>query len=148
LTGDIYMKGEVLALIIAMMWGIFPIIEKRALEYIDPSTALFLIVSMNFLLISSLYILLGKVDIESLKSLPLKPVLFLALVSLGSVISTYLYYRALKLSSPSKIVLITSVYPFFTILVNSLITRELPSIKIVFGAFFIFLGVYLVMDYL
>ncbi|HID47353.1 MAG TPA: EamA family transporter [Methanothermococcus okinawensis] len=142
------MKGEVLALIIAVMWGIFPIIEKKALNYIDPSTALFLIVSMNFLVISSLYILLGKISIESLKSLPLKPVLFLAVVSLGSVLSTYLYYKALKLSSPSKIVLITSIYPFFTIIANSVITRELPSIKILLGALFIFLGIYLVMDYL
>jgi len=137
-----------LALIIAVMWGIFPIIEKKALNYIDPSTALFLIVSMNFLVISSLYILLGKISIESLKSLPLKPVLFLAVVSLGSVLSTYLYYKALKLSSPSKIVLITSIYPFFTIIANSVITRELPSIKILLGALFIFLGIYLVMDYL
>lgn len=137
-----------MALIIAVMWGIFPIIEKKALNYIDPSTALFLIVSMNFLVISSLYILLGKISIESLKSLPLKPVLFLAVVSLGSVLSTYLYYKALKLSSPSKIVLITSIYPFFTIIANSVITRELPSIKILLGALFIFLGIYLVMDYL
>ena len=142
------MKGEVLALVIAMMWGIFPIIEKKALNYVDPSMALFLIVSMNFLVISSLYILLGKVSIESLKSLPVEPIIFLGVVSLGGVLSTYLYYKALKLSPPSKIVLITSVYPFFTIIANSIITRELPSAKTVVGAFFIFLGIYLVMDYI
>jgi len=142
------MKGEILALIIAMMWGIFPIIEKKALNYVDPSMALFLIVSMNFVIISSLYILLGKVSIGSFKSLPVEPIICLGVVSLAGTLSHYLYYKALKLSSPSKIVLITSVYPFFTIITNSIITRELPSMKIIFGAFFIFLGIYLVMDYL
>jgi len=141
------MKGEILALIIAMMWGIYPIIEKKALNYVEPSTALFLIVSMNFVIISLAYILIGKVSIEDLKSLPLEPIIFLGIVSLGSLLSTYLYYKALKLSSPSKIVVITSIYPFFTIIANSVITRELPSIRIIFGAFFIFLGIYLVMDY-
>ena len=142
------MKGEILALIIAMMWGIFPIIEKKALNYVDPSMALFLIVSMNFVVISSLYLLLGKVSIGSFKSLPVEPIVYLGVVSIAGVLSHYLYYKALKLSSPSKIVLITSVYPFFTIITNSIITRELPSIKTIFGAFFIFLGIYLVMDYL
>ncbi|AXI25049.1 EamA family transporter [Methanofervidicoccus sp. A16] len=141
------MKGEILALIIAMMWGIYPIIEKKALNYVEPSTALFLIVSMNFVIISLAYILIGKVSIEDLKSLPLEPIIFLGIVSLGSLLSTYLYYKALKLSSPSKIVVITSIYPFFTIIANSVITRELPSIRIIVGAFFIFLGIYLVMDY-
>ncbi|GBF35829.1 MAG TPA: EamA family transporter [Methanothermococcus okinawensis] len=140
------MKGELLALIIAMMWGIFPIIEKKALNYIDPSMALFLMVSMNFIVISVIYILMGKVSIGSLKSLPVEPVIFLGIVSLASVLSTYLYYKALKLSSPSKIVVITSIYPFFTIVVNSILTRDLPSIKMMVGAFFIFLGIYLVMD--
>ena len=141
------MKGEILALIIAMMWGIYPIIEKKALNYVEPSTALFLIVSMNFVIISLAYILIGKVSIEDLKSLPLEPIIFLGIVSLGSLLSTYLYYKALKLSSPSKIVVITSIYPFFTIIANSVITQELPSIRIIVGAFFIFLGIYLVMDY-
>ena len=141
------MRGELLALIIAMMWGIYPIIEKKALNYVEPSTALFLIVSMNFVIISLAYILIGKVSIEDLKSLPLEPIIFLGIVSLGSLLSTYLYYKALKLSSPSKIVVITSIYPFFTIIANSVITRELPSIRIIVGAFFIFLGIYLVMDY-
>lgn len=141
------MKGEILALIIAMMWGIFPIIEKKALNYIDPSIALFLIVSMNFLVISLTYILMGKVSLGSLKTIPLEPVIFLGVVSVAGVLSTYLYYKALKLSSPSKIVVITSIYPFFTIVANSILTRELPSIKMILGAFFIFLGIYFVMDY-
>jgi len=141
------MKGEILALIIAMMWGIFPIIEKKALNYIDPSMALFLIVSMNFLVISLTYILMGKVSLGSLKTIPLEPVIFLGVVSVAGVLSTYLYYKALKLSSPSKIVVITSIYPFFTIVANSILTRELPSIKMILGAFFIFLGIYFVMDY-
>ncbi|HIQ39463.1 MAG TPA: EamA family transporter [Methanothermococcus okinawensis] len=141
------MRGELLALIIAMMWGIFPIIEKKALNYIDPSMALFLIVSMNFVVISLVYILTGKVSIGGLKSLPVEPVIFLGIVSLAGVLSSYLYYKALKLSSPSKIVVITSIYPFFTIVANSILTRELPSIKMIVGAFFIFLGIYLVMDY-
>lgn len=125
------MKGEILALIIAMMWGIFPIIEKKALNYIDPSIALFLIVSMNFLVISLTYILMGKVSLGSLKTIPLEPVIFLGVVSVAGVLSTYLYYKALKLSSPSKIVVITSIYPFFTIVANSILTRELPSIKMI-----------------
>jgi len=143
----IVVKGEILALIIAILWGISPIIEKRALNYIDPSTAVFIILSMNFIIISSVYILLGKINMNSLGSIPLKPFIYLAIVSiLAGVTAQYLFYRALKFSSPSKIVIITSMYPFITIIASSILSRELPSIKILFGGILVFLGIFLVME--
>ena len=106
------MKGEFLALIVATLWGITPLIEKKALDYIDPLTAVFIIICMNFLIISSVFIMFGKINIADLSSIPIKPIIYLAMVSiLAGVAAQYLFYRALEASSPSKVVIITSMYP-------------------------------------
>ncbi|WP_421077618.1 DMT family transporter [Methanothermococcus sp. Ax23] len=141
------MKGEFLALIVATLWGITPLIEKKALDYIDPLTAVFIIICMNFLIISSVFIMFGKINIADLSSIPIKPIIYLAMVSiLAGVAAQYLFYRALEASSPSKVVIITSMYPLITILATSIISKEFPSIKMVCGAFLVFMGIFLVMD--
>ena len=141
------MKGTFLALIVATLWGITPLIEKKALNYIEPLTAVFIIICMNFLIMSSVFILLGKVDISSLSSIPLKAIFYLLLVSiLAGVFAQYLFYKALEVSSPSKVVIISSMYPLITILATCMISREIPSIKVVIGAILVFFGVFLVMD--
>ena len=141
------MKGEFLALIVATLWGITPLIEKKALDYIDPLTAVFIIICMNFLIISSVFIMFGKINIADLSSIPIKPIIYLAMVSiLAGVAAQYLFYRALEVSSPSKVVIIDSMYPLITILATCMISREIPSIKVVIGAILVFFGVFLVMD--
>ncbi|AEH07483.1 EamA family transporter [Methanothermococcus okinawensis] len=141
------MKGEFLALIVATLWGITPLIEKKALNYIDPLMAVFIIICMNFSIISSVLIIFGKVNITDLSSIPLRPIVYLAIVSiLAGVVAQYLFYRALKISNPSKVVIITSMYPLITILASSIISREPPSIKMISGAFLVFIGIFLVMD--
>jgi transporter family protein len=96
---------------------------------------------------SSVFILLGKVDISSLSSIPLKAIFYLLLASiLAGVFAQYLFYKALEVSSPSKVVIISSMYPLITILATCMISREIPSIKVVIGAILVFFGVFLVMD--
>ncbi|WP_292460987.1 EamA family transporter [Methanothermococcus sp.] len=141
------MKGEFLALIVATLWGITPLIEKKALNYIDPLTAVFIIICMNFLIISSVFIIFGKINMADLSSIPIKPIIYLAMVSiLAGIVAQYLFYRALETSSPSKVVIITSMYPLITLLATSIISKEFPSIKMVCGAFLVFMGIFLVMD--
>jgi transporter family protein len=141
------MKGTFLALIVAVLWGITPLIEKKALNYIEPLTAVFIIISMNFLVISFVYALMGKINIASLSSIPLNALFYLFLVSiLAGVIAQYLFYKSLESSSPSKVVVITSMYPLITILTSGLFSKEIPSIKIIFGALLVFIGLFLVID--
>ncbi len=141
------MKGTFLAFIVAILWGITPLIEKKALNYIEPLTAVFIIICMNFLTISSIYLILGKVDISSLLHIPLKAIIYLIIVSiLAGVVAQYLFYKSLEVSSPSKVVIISSIYPLITILANSIISRELPSFKIIIGAMLVFIGIFLVIS--
>ncbi len=139
------MKGTLLALIVAAIWGITPIIEKKALNYIEPLTAVYIIIAMNFIILSLIYLSFGKINLDSICSIPLNALVYLLVVSiLAGVIAQYLFYKSLELSSPSKVVVISSIYPLITILVSSVLLGELPPVKRILGAILVFLGVFLV----
>jgi len=58
-TGDT-VKGEFIAILVAVLWDISPIIEKKALDHIEPSSAVFLRIMMDFVFISIIFITAGN----------------------------------------------------------------------------------------
>lgn|GEM_PF-951973 len=144
-TGDT-VKGEFIAILVAVLWGISPIIEKKALNHIEPSSAVFLRIMMDFAFISIIFLTAGKLNTNALFS-NIKPIIYLAIVSLlAGVTAQYLFYRALEASTPSRVVVITSMYPLITILTTIVLSRSIPSAKVIFGAFLVFIGVFLVVN--
>ena len=138
------MKGEFFALLAALCWGLCPIIEKKALELTDSPTAIFIKSLMDFIIISLIFTSTGK--LMTMK-IDYRVVIYLTLVSLiAGIIGQYFFYRGLSLSSPSKVVVISSIYPFVTIMLSTLILGKLPSTKVWIGAVLIFIGIFLVME--
>ncbi len=139
------MKGEILALISALLWGIAPIFDKMVVSSgVSPYTANIVRAfgAVTFLIFS--VIVLRQFDQSAFVGRNL--IYLLTAGALGGGVAMVLYYMALKFTSASKVVPITSIYPLFTILFSSIALGENVSPKVVVGAVLIVLGVALVCE--
>ncbi len=137
------MKGELLALISALLWGIAPLMDKYVIgSGVSPYLANVVRIAgaLAFLLIIT-----SIVKDFSVSKLTLKNVLLLIAAGIiASGIAMVVYFKALKLSQASKVVPITSIYPLFTVIFSALILGENVNLKVVVGAILIVIGLVLV----
>lgn len=137
------MKGEILALIAALLWGIAPLMDKYVVSTgVSPILANFIRVA-GALIFLAIATVVAK-DLSSAK-LTFKNVAYLLIAGIiASGVAMVIYFQALKLSQASKIVPITSIYPLFTVIFSALILGENISPKVVLGALLIVVGLALV----
>ncbi len=137
------MKGEVLALLAALLWGIAPIFDKIvASSGVSPYLANVVrtIGALVFLLASA--IILGQLEFSSLGYR--NAVLLLTAGLMGGGIAMVLYYLALRFAEASRVVPLTSIYPLFTVVFSAILLGERVSYKVAVGTVLIVLGVVLV----
>lgn len=137
------MKGEILALISAVLWGFAPILDRYALlSGAQIYTALAVralgaLIAMLFIL----SVLRGGLAVEAKAA-----VLLLIAGAIGGAIAMVFYYLALESVGASRTVPITAIYPMFTALFSFLLLSEPLSPKTIAGIAFIVLGVILVSE--
>lgn len=137
------MKGEILALIAALLWGIAPLMDKYVVSTgVSPILA-------NFIRVAGALIFLAIVTLVakdfSFAKLTFKNVTYLLIAGvIASGLAMIIYFQALKISQASKVVPITSIYPLFTVIFSALILGENVSPKVVVGALLIVVGLALV----
>ena len=103
---------NLLALLVAAIWGLAPIFEKLSLHSMSPLYVLFI----RFVLVTSLFvpIFITSNQALNLDQLTLKNLMLILIPGILAVIGIYLYFNALADSSASKIVPLTAIYPLFT----------------------------------
>ncbi len=139
------MRGELLALLAAFLWGIAPLLDKTVMSSnVSPYLANVIRVgsALVFLAIATLYM-----REYSTTHLTLRNVIYLIVAGvIASGLAMIIYFKALKLTQASRVVPITSIYPLFTVILSALILGEKVSVRIVIGAILIVIGVMLVSE--
>ena len=106
------LNPNLLALLVAAIWGLAPIFEKLSLQSMSPLFVLF----VRFVLVTSLFvpIFITSNEAFSVDQLSFRNLMLILIPGILAVVGIYLYFNALAGSSASKIVPLTAIYPLFT----------------------------------
>jgi transporter family protein len=139
------MKGEMLALMAAFLWGIAPIFDKLAItNSISLPLANFIRSFGAFLTLAFLVLFLREFSFAAFN---VKRIVFLLIAgSIAGGIAMIIFYMALRQIGAGRTVPLSSIYPLFTILFSALFLEESISLKVVVGTVLIVAGVVLVSD--
>ncbi|MHA1835588.1 MAG: DMT family transporter [Candidatus Odinarchaeia archaeon] len=137
------MFGEILAILAALNWGFSSIIDKKAVDKINP-----LLANTLRAIPACLFSLLVMVVFEGIEFLFLMTLYEIFLTVIGTVfaliIGDLLFLYSLKKLGVAKSIPITSTYPFFAIISASVFLSEEVSIFLLFGTIMIILGIWFV----
>jgi len=136
------MKGEILALIAAVLWGIAPIIDKYALQEIPVYPAIVIRSAGAVLAIFIITMLLGKFEFRLSSGIAL----LLISGAISGAFGMIFYFEALKTIGASRAVPITAIYPMFTAILSLLLLSEQISARVISGIVLIILGTILVSE--
>jgi|TARA_B110000263_G_scaffold146516_1_gene127067 transporter family protein len=134
------LNPNLLALIVAALWGLAPIFEKISLQYMSP----IFILSVRFFLVTALLVpfFISTNQAMLLPELNIKNILIILIPGLLAVLGIFLYFNALSDSSVSKIVPLTAVYPLFTCFYAYIFLKEDFSTEKIIGTVLIVAGVF------
>jgi transporter family protein len=136
-----------LAIIIAFIWGISPVLFKFFLHKNIPTYLIIFFQAFVYLLSSSIYILISKRNkfIQDIKQ-NINYIPFLVIISFFSVyIANVLYIYALENKGNVSIMsIIIALAPVITMIFAYLIFKEKLEIKAYIGFFIIFVGLILI----
>jgi len=140
------MREFILAIVTAFIWGIVPIIEKIGLSSnnTEPMAAVIYrtIGSMVFAIGALMFILLSAGNINSIKNMDMKSILFLAFAGgFASVFGQIFFYMALKNGNVSVVTPIAGAYPLITFIFGILLFGEAITFPKVIGILLIISGV-------
>jgi len=139
---------NLLALLVAAIWGLAPIFEKLSLHSMSPLYVLFI----RFVLVTSLFvpIFITSNQALNLDQLTLKNLMLILIPGILAIIGIYLYFNALADSSASKIVPLTAIYPLFTCFYAFIFLKEDFTTEKIIGTILIVAGVFILnyKDYL
>ena len=113
-----------IGILIALLWGIRPVLQKKILTDISPETVMIVGGTLYFIFIcvyayfnkDKVFNELTKIDNQQQK--------ILLLISIAGFFASALYYNALSKESSAKVVTITSIWPIFAILFGTIILNE------------------------
>ncbi|MDK2796189.1 MAG: bacterial/archaeal transporter family protein [Archaeoglobaceae archaeon] len=137
------MKGEILALISAILWGIAPVIDRYALSNGAPIYTALTVRAVGALLAMIFIVFALRTSFSIRLDLT---ILLLIAGAIGGAIAMIFYYMALDVLGASRTVPITAIYPMFTALFSILLLSEPLTPKMVVGIAFIILGVVIVSE--
>uniref|UniRef100_A0A7C3YLP9 EamA domain-containing protein n=1 Tax=Geoglobus ahangari TaxID=113653 RepID=A0A7C3YLP9_9EURY len=136
------MKGEILALISAILWGLAPILDKYALQEIPVYPAIVIRSAGAVLAIFIITMLLGKIEFRFSAGIAL----LLISGAISGAFGMIFYFEALKTIGASRAVPITAIYPMFTAIFSFLLFSEQISARVISGIVLIILGIILVSE--
>lgn len=130
-----------IGIIIALLWGVRPILQKQIVHNISPETIMIITGILYFLLISIYFIIYKNKVTNEIYQLDQQQIKTLIFISFISFISSLLYYYALSKESASKVVTITSIWPIFALVFATLILNEKFNPKLLLAIIIIILVV-------
>ncbi|HDM60256.1 MAG TPA: hypothetical protein ENF96_01205 [Archaeoglobus veneficus] len=139
------MKGEMLAILAAVLWGIAPLFDKLvATTAISPILAN-IVRSTGAVTILALVALILR-DFNLSEFTPLRIAYLLIAGSIAGGIAMVIFYLALKQIGASKTVPLSSIYPLFTVIFSVLLLGEqVDVVRVAIGTILIIAGVIFVM---
>ncbi|MEM0202412.1 MAG: DMT family transporter [Archaeoglobaceae archaeon] len=136
------MKGEILALLAATLWGIAPILDRYALQEISVYPAIVIRAFGGFVAIFLLSLALKNLEMTASKAI----LLLLISGAISGAFAMILYFESLKSIGASKAVAITAVYPMITALLSVIFLAEALSARVLLGIVLIVIGIILVSE--
>ena len=135
------LNPNLLALIVAALWGLAPIFEKMSLHTMNTTC----ILRIRFFMIAALLVpfFITTNQVMFLPELNFKNILIILIPGLLAVIGIFIYFNALAGSTASKIVPLTAVYPLFTCFYAYIFLKEDFSTEKVIGTILIVAGVFI-----
>jgi uncharacterized membrane protein len=135
----------IIALIVAFLWGIEPIIHKHLLKRNHAITIMF-VSSITYIILLTCYAYTHRhhiySDLNSITALDL--VLLGATASIISLIAHLLYYHVLQKHDSSIVSALVCSSPIFTLLIAYLLLEERINLTGILGIFSITFGVILI----
>ena len=133
------MKTAALALLVASIWGITPILEKLSLIKASPFTVLTIRFVFTAMFVAVASIVTGKY--RELSSVDGKTFLWIILAGfLGGIVGLFLYFVALKQDLTTKIAPITATFPLFTAIYAYIFLHEPITLLRLIGIVLIVVG--------
>lgn len=114
-----------LGLLIAIVWGLAPVLQKQVLNNISPITIMLLIniiITVCVIIFSLFYKNQIQTDLQNISYKNLQIILFVGIIC--SFIPGIIYYNILDKWDSSRVVITTSLYPIFTLVFANLILNE------------------------
>ncbi|MFN3383274.1 MAG: EamA family transporter [Archaeoglobaceae archaeon] len=136
------MKGEILALLAAILWGIAPILDRYALQELPVYPAIVIRAFGGFFAILLLSLVLKNLEISASKAI----ILLLVSGAISGAFAMILYFESLKIIGASRAVAITAAYPMITALLSVVFLSEGLSAKVALGILLIVIGIILVSE--
>lgn len=120
------MISILLGLLIAITWGLAPVLQKQVLNNISPITTMLLINLIITILLIILSLTYYKNQIQSdLQNISYKNLQIISFVAvICGFIPGIIYYIILDKWDSSRVVITTSLYPIFTLIFANLILNE------------------------
>lgn len=113
-----------LGILIAILWGIIPVLQKKVLNDIGPETVM-VIGGMLYFVLICIYLSFNKDKVfNELNKINDEHKKILVMISIIGFIASILYYNALSKESSTKVITITSIWPIFAIIFGVIILNE------------------------
>lgn len=111
-------------ILIALLWGIRPVLQKKVLNEISPETVMVIGGILYFIFICGYLTFHKDKVINEISKIDNEQKKILLLISTIGFFASVLYYNALSKESSSKVVTITSIWPIFAIIFGTIILNE------------------------
>jgi uncharacterized membrane protein len=113
-----------LGILIAILWGIRPVLQKKILNEVSAGTVMVVGGVLYFVLIC-IYTYFNKDKVfNEISEINDEQKKIFVMISIIGFIASILYYNALSMESSTKVVTITSIWPIFAILFGVIILNE------------------------
>lgn len=132
------MTASLLALLVAFIWGINPIIEKLSLVKATPLTVMTIRFIMTSIVLTIITLYQGK--FYELNNLDSKTYYYIIIPAILAGVGLYIYFIALGKGESSKVVPIIATFPLFTAVYAFLILKESITTPKIIGTFLIVSG--------
>ena len=132
------MTASLLALLVAFIWGINPIMEKLSLVKATPLTVMTIRFIMTSIVLTIITIYQGK--FYELNNLDSKTYYYIIIPAILAGVGLYIYFIALGKGESSKVVPIIATFPLFTAVYAFLILKESITTPKIIGTFLIVFG--------
>ena len=121
--------------LIAFLWGLNPVLKKQLLSDLSPQTVM-LILNAIFMTCLLIYSFMWrdtiKNDMTKITSQHMHLFIFIAVVT--SFVSAVFYYQILNANDSSKVILLTSMWPIFGMVLAQLLLKENVKAEMYFAA--------------
>ena len=133
------MTASLLALLVAFIWGLNPIIEKLSLVKATTLTVMTIRFIMTSIVLTIITLYQGK--FYELNNLDSKTYYYIIIPAILAGVGLYIYFIALGKGESSKVVPIIATFPLFTAVYAFFILKESITTPKIIGTFLIVSGI-------